>query len=157
MVRGTALGRDLSAGWNPAQMAALTDLAAIMGQVRAALDADGAAFIRREGDKCHYVEEDAIGPLWKGQRFPMTLCLSGWAMLHNETAPVEDIYADARVPHDAYRPTFVRSMLMTPVGRDAPFAALGAYWRDQRSFTGRDVAAIERLAERLAEALKTAG
>ncbi len=40
---------------------------------RAARDlsgADGATFILREGDQCHYVDEDAIGPLWKGRRFP---------------------------------------------------------------------------------------
>jgi len=30
-----------------------------------------------------YADEDAIGPLWKGQRFPMDHCISGWAMVHD--------------------------------------------------------------------------
>ena len=40
--------------------------------------ADGATFILREGDLCSYVDEDAIEPLWKGRRFPMVNCVSGW-------------------------------------------------------------------------------
>lgn len=39
--------------------------------------ADGATFVLCDNDQCHYVDEDAIGPLWKGQRFPMTSCVSG--------------------------------------------------------------------------------
>ena len=37
----------------------------------AACSADGVTFVLRDGSQCHYVEEDAIGPLWKGRRFPM--------------------------------------------------------------------------------------
>src|SRR5262245_3521283 len=33
--------------------------------------ADGVSFVLREGDLCYYVDEDAVGPLWKGRRFPM--------------------------------------------------------------------------------------
>ena len=39
--------------------------------------ADGATFVLRDGDQCHYRDEEAIGPLWKGQRFPMSACVSG--------------------------------------------------------------------------------
>ena len=69
--------------------------------------ADGATVILRDGDLCHYVEEDAISPLWKGGRFPMSACISGWAMLRGQPAVIRDIYQDARIPHAAYRPTFV--------------------------------------------------
>jgi hypothetical protein len=31
--------------------------------------ADGATFVLRDGDRCYYADEDAIAPLWKGQRF----------------------------------------------------------------------------------------
>ncbi|MBV9511630.1 MAG: histidine kinase, partial [Caulobacteraceae bacterium] len=65
---------------------------------------------------------------WKGQKFPIKACVSGWAMLNRQTAVIPDIYEDPRVPHDAYRPTFVRSMVMTPVRPDDPIAAIGAYW-----------------------------
>lgn len=47
------------------------DLAGIMAIVRRAArevtGADGATFVLRDGDCCYYADEDAIGPLWKGQ------------------------------------------------------------------------------------------
>jgi hypothetical protein len=96
--------------------------------VRELTGADGATLVLNEDGHCHYVDEDAIGPLWKGQRFPLQSCISGWAMLHAQPAVIEDIYADPRIPHAAYRPTFVKSLVMMPVGRDRPVAAIGAYW-----------------------------
>ena len=87
----------------------------VRSTARSVLSADGVTFILRDGELCHYVEEDAISPLWKGMRFPMSACISGWSMLHAETAVIEDIYKDDRIPHDAYRPTFVKSLIMTPV------------------------------------------
>ena len=44
---------------------------------RRLIGADGVTLVLREGHSCHYVEEDAISPLWKGQRFPMSACVSG--------------------------------------------------------------------------------
>ncbi|MGB3927691.1 MAG: hybrid sensor histidine kinase/response regulator, partial [Sphingobium sp.] len=38
---------------------------------RRAVGADGIAIVLRDEDKCHYVAEDAMAPLWAGQRFPM--------------------------------------------------------------------------------------
>ncbi len=108
------------------------DLETVMDVVvQAARDlcgADGAAFILREEDKCFYAAEDAVGPLWKGQRFPMSACISGWSMENRQPVVIEDIYADPRIPADAYRPTFVKSLVMAPVRREAPIAAIGAYW-----------------------------
>jgi GAF domain-containing protein len=132
-------------------------VAVVRSTARAVMSADGVTFVLRDGDKCHYVEEDAVGPLWKGQRFPLSACISGWCMLNRATAQISDIYADPRIPHDAYRPTFVKSLAMTPVGRDAPVAAIGAYWRDKRGFTEREIAALEALADSVAQALKTTG
>lgn len=114
----------------------------VRSTARSVLDADGVTFILRDGDLCHYVEEDAISPLWKGMRFPMSACISGWSMMNAQTAVIEDIYKDPRIPHDAYRPTFVKSLIMTPI-MEPPVAAIGAYWRDRRSFTDREVAAIK--------------
>ncbi|MET0424933.1 MAG: GAF domain-containing protein, partial [Actinoplanes sp.] len=70
---------------------------------RRLLDADGATFVLRDGDRCYYVDEDAVAPLWKGQRFPMSACLSGWVMLNRQSVAIADIYADPRIPHDVYR------------------------------------------------------
>ena len=58
--------------------------------------ADGAAFVMRDGDMCHYVDEDAIGPLWKGRRFPLETCVSGWAMTHRESVTIPDVFATSR-------------------------------------------------------------
>ena len=34
---------------------------------------DGATFVLRDDDTCFYADEDAIAPLWKGNRFPMNI------------------------------------------------------------------------------------
>jgi hypothetical protein len=36
---------------------------------RTIFSADGVAIVLNDDGYCHYVEENAIGPLWKGQRF----------------------------------------------------------------------------------------
>ena len=90
-------------------------VAVVRDNARVLAGADGVCFVLRDGDLCHYVEENAIGPLWKGRKFPMSACISGWAMLNRATAVIPDIYQDPRSPHDAYRPTFVQSLVMVPV------------------------------------------
>lgn len=90
--------------------------------------ADGATFVLKDRDMCYYVDEDAISPLWKGSRFPMTACISGWAMLNKKAAVIEDIYADERVPHDVYRKTFVKSLATVPIRTMDPIGAIGNYW-----------------------------
>ena len=128
-------------------------IAIVRDTARNVTSADGVTFVLRENTHCHYVEEDAIAPLWKGQRFPMTSCISGWAMLNRKTAVIPDIFADDRIPHDVYRKTFVKSLVMTPVGLDTPLAAIGAYWRDKPIISPREVAAVESIADMVAEAI----
>ncbi|HVL13851.1 MAG TPA: GAF domain-containing protein, partial [Gemmata sp.] len=77
--------------------------------------ADGATFILRDGDQSYYADEDAISPLWKGRRFPLSECVSGWVMTNRRPAVIEDVFADPRVPHEAYRPTFVKSLVVVPI------------------------------------------
>jgi len=91
-------------------------------------EADGATFVLREGDEVHYADEDAIEPLWKGRRFPIDQCISGWSMTHRSTVVIEDVRLDDRIPQDAYRPTFVRSLVMVPIRPDDPLGAIGTYW-----------------------------
>lgn len=71
---------------------------------------DGTTFVLREREICYYADEDAMEPLWKGSRFSMRSCVSGWTMLNRAAAVIPDIYLDARIPHEAYRPTFVKSL-----------------------------------------------
>jgi GAF domain-containing protein len=112
--------------------------------------ADGVTFILRAGDTCYYADEDAIEPLWKGQRFPLNKCVSGWVMQHKQSLLIPDIYVDPRVPHDVYRPTFVKSLLIVPVRRADPIAALGAYWKTTSAPTAAHVQIAEVLAEAVA-------
>ncbi|MFZ5669234.1 MAG: sensor histidine kinase [Pseudomonadota bacterium] len=134
---------------------AVEDVAAVIrGRARQISGADGVTFVLREGDLCHYLDEDAIGPLWKGHRFPMSSCISGWAMLNGQTAVIRDIYLDDRIPHDAYRPTFVKSLVMTPVRPADPIAAIGAYWSQVRDPSIEEVTALSVIARATATALE---
>ena len=126
----------------------------VRSTARSVCSADGVTFVLRDNGKCHYVEEDAIGPLWKGQKFPMETCISGWCMMNKATAAIEDIFADDRIPHDVYRKTFVKSLVMVPIGSDAPVAAMGAYWNEKRAFSQNDLAAVEALAAAVSEAMQ---
>ena len=116
--------------------------------------ADGVCIVLRDNGKCHYIEEEAIGPLWKGGKFPMESCISGWAMLNGETVVIPDVFADDRIPHAIYRQTFVKSLVMTPIGRDEPIAALGAYWSRNYSAPKEVVDTLETLARAAATALE---
>lgn len=114
--------------------------------------ADGVTVVLREGDFCRYVEEDAIAPLWKGKRFPLEACISGWCMLQRRQVAIEDIYADPRVPHDAYRPTFVHSLAMTPIRSEDPIGALGAYWAGHHRATAEELEVLQWLGDSAAMA-----
>lgn len=113
----------------------------VRGQARAIANADGVAVIRREGDEVAYVGEDAIAPLWTGQRFPIRQCVSGQAILSGRPIMIPDINHDHRVPLGAYLATFVQSMAVFPLGTPGPVAALGLYWREPGTL-GRDVEAL---------------
>lgn len=125
--------------------------------VRAVCSSDGVTFVLREGDQCRYVEEDAIAPLWKGERFAMERCISGWCMRHDETAAIEDVFEDPRVPHDLYRRSFVKSLIIAPVRAGATVAAIGTYWAQRRRFSPREIATVEALAEAVGDAMRGLG
>jgi len=125
----------------------------IRTQARAVTAADGVTFVLRDSGQCYYVDEDAIGPLWKGKRFPMESCISGWVMLYGQSAIIPDIYVDSRIPHEAYRPTFVKSLAMIPVRTEAPIAAIGAYWATIHEATEAELKALQALANAASLAL----
>lgn len=141
-------------------LATAADLPAVMLAVRRGarrlVGADGATFVLREGELVHYADEDAIGPLWKGRRFPAGACISGWAMVQRESVGIEDVYADPRIPVDAYRPTFVRSLAMVPIRREDPVGAIGVYWARRHRVTPRQLAMLEALASAAAVAVANA-
>jgi signal transduction histidine kinase len=116
-------------------------------------NADGVTFVLRDGECCHYVDENAIGPLWKGMRFPLKSCISGWAMLNKQAAVIEDIYQDARIPLDAYKVTFVKSLVMVPIRVADPLGAIGAYWSTQHRATPEEIELLEILTDTTAVAI----
>jgi len=114
--------------------------------------ADGITLVRRDKDMCHYVDERAIGPLWKGQSFPLTSCISGWCILNGKSVAISDISIDERIPQDAYQPTFVKSLVMVPIRMEENVAAMGAYWANIRDFDSYTVTFVETLAQCIGEA-----
>lgn len=134
------------------------DLAAVQRIVRKAAreltGADGATFVLRDNGQCYYADEDAIEPLWKGKRFPMGLCISGWVMLNCQSTTIEDIYADPRIPTEAYRPTFVKSLAMVPIRTESPIGAIGNYWARRHAPTRDEVRLLKALAATTAVALE---
>ena len=117
----------------------------VRSAARQLADADGATFVLKEEELCHYVDEDAIAPLWKGRRFPMSECISGWAMSHHQAVVIEDVYADQRIPHEAYRPTFVKSLVMVPIRTEDPVGAIGVYWKVKRAASVQEVGILQAL------------
>jgi two-component system CheB/CheR fusion protein len=57
------------------EIAAATELAEVGAIARTAArrlaDAQGATFVVRDASDCFYADEEAISPLWQGQRFPL--------------------------------------------------------------------------------------
>ncbi len=123
-------------------------------EARQLIDADGVTFVLRDSEECYYAEESAIAPLWKGRRFPMKACISGWVMLNRQVAAIENIYEDPRIPTDAYRPTFVRSLAMVPVRESDPLGAIGAYWASNHRTSETELRILQSIAEASALALE---
>lgn len=140
------------------RLSSATDLPTVTGIVAAAarelVAADGATFVLRDEDRCYYADEDAISPLWKGRRFPMESCISGWCMAKREVVIIRDITQDARIPQDAYRPTFVKSLCMVPIRSEDPLGAIGSYWAREHEPTAEEVKLLQILANNSAVVLQ---
>ncbi|WP_218151520.1 diguanylate cyclase [Novosphingobium sp. CF614] len=140
------------------QLSLARNLGQIMEIVRCAArdltGADGATFVLQENGECYYAEEYAIAPLWKGRRFPMDICLSGWVMQHRQSTVVEDVYNDPRIPVEAYRPTFVRSLAMVPIRTVDPLGAIGNYWARTYRPSDEQLSILQALADTTAVAME---
>lgn len=153
----TPTGELLAAVENLARAGTTEDIVELIRtSARRLIGCDGIAMVLRDGDLCHYIEEDAVGPLWKGRKFAIADCISGWAMLHKQTAVIPDVAMDARIPVHLYRDTFVQSLVMAPVGVEHPIAALGAYWSEVYQPSDYEIETVETLARATATALENA-
>jgi hypothetical protein len=84
----------------------------------------------------------------------MQECISGWVMLNRQPAVIEDIYADPRVPADAYRPTFVKSLAVVPIRSESPVGAIGNYWATPHLATEDEIRVLQVLADSTAIAME---
>ncbi|TAK77022.1 MAG: GAF domain-containing protein, partial [Aquabacterium sp.] len=131
-------------------------MAVVRRAARKLTGAQGACFVLREGDICYYADEDAISPLWKGQRFPADTCISGISMMSGEPVVIEDIFNDDRVPLPAYAPTFVRSLVMVPIRPGSSVGAIGTYWAWPRLPAHGEVELLQTLANATSLAIENA-
>lgn len=116
--------------------------------------ADGASFVLRDDDNCFYADEEAVRPLWKGQRFTVDTCISGWVMNNREPVSIPDVYEDPRIPLEIYRTTFVRSLAMVPIRTQNPIGAIGNYWATTHSPTPDQLRILQIIADSTAVAIQ---
>ena len=143
-VQELSLARDL-----------LTVMRIVRRVARELTGCDGATFVLNDsGSYCYYADEDAIAPLWKGLRFPQEQCISGWVMRNAKSVVIPDVFADPRIPADAYRPTFVKSMVMVPIRTIQPVGAIGNYWAEHHTPRGSDIRLLQALADATSVAME---
>ncbi len=141
------LAHVLSASERLVMAGSVEDVVAVLRDTaRATVGAQGISVVIANDGCCSYVAEDAVSALWEGQTFPADHCVSGWAMRHGETVIIPDVRLDARIPQEAYAPTFVRSLVMVPIGKPVAVAALGAYWSDVHTPDSSTIQRLESLA-----------
>ncbi len=144
------IGRLLGAVQELSLAKSLEDIQGIVSVVaRELTGCDGATIVLNDndGENCFYADEDAIAPLWKGKRFPQSMCISGWVMRNKAHVVIPDIYEDDRIPADAYRPTFVKSLVMVPIRTLSPVGAIGNYWATRHEATTQEVQLLQALAD----------
>jgi signal transduction histidine kinase len=141
------------------QIARATGAAEIVDVLRSSarqlIGCDGITVVRRGDGFCHYIEEDAIGPLWKGRSFPEGICVTGWAMLNRQTVVIPDIRLDDRIPQELYGSTFVRALAVAPILHTDPIGAVGVYWARPHQASPFQIEVLEALANAAAVAFES--
>jgi PAS domain S-box-containing protein len=74
-------------------------------------------------------------------------------MEHGNAVVIPDIGVDPRIPQEAYRPTFVKSLAMVPISQEEPIGAMGAYWASAHTATGEQVTRLQTIANAAALAV----
>ena len=117
---------------------------------------EGSSLALLDGAFCRYVEEEGVGPGWKGRHLPVGHCLSGWAITQGRPVVVPDVRADVRLPAAPYWSTPVASLVVVPVRSQAPIGALASYWSTPRAPTGAEVRRLQALADTASVAIDAA-
>ncbi len=81
------------------------------------------------------------------QPFPLESYIAERIMADPEPLIIDDLQADDRIPDDIYRPVYIKSLIAIPIGRDAPFGAVTAYWSTNYSPESEVVKILNSLSE----------
>ncbi|WP_353931975.1 diguanylate cyclase [Okeanomitos corallinicola TIOX110] len=122
--------------------------------VRELTHSDGATFAILDNGFSYYVDENAITPVLKGQRFPVNLDISGWVMMNRKTRIIENILNEQQVYIHVYKHNFIESMTVVPICSEKPVGAIGAYWSNHHQGTTEELEILELLAKSTAVAVE---
>lgn len=120
---------------------------------RTLLQANGANVVLVEGSLAHYVDEEGIGPGWKGRRIPLDSSVSGWCVRQRRPVVIADVKADIRLPVAPYWSTNVASLVAVPVRSQAPIGALISYRTSPHAAGEQEVRRLQALADSASVAL----
>lgn len=110
--------------------------------------ADGVFFVLREGDNCRfYRSENTINFLAKGNKIPLSNCISGVSISNRSYIFVEDIHQDERVKGDFYKNTFIKSLLVVPIKVTNPIGTIECYWTNKHKPTIEQIKLTQALAD----------
>ncbi|WP_254449610.1 GAF domain-containing protein [Anabaena sp. UHCC 0253] len=110
-------------------------------------ESDGATFVLLDHGFCYYAEENAIAPLWKGQRVPLNHSIAGWVMLNCQPVIIADVYSDDRLIRNFYETTFVKSMMMVSLCSQKPMGSIGTYWQNYHEPSIETLRLLQTLAD----------
>jgi diguanylate cyclase (GGDEF)-like protein len=118
--------------------------------------ADGSDLVLVDGPFAHYVDEDGVGPGWKGRRIPIDKSLSGWCVRNGRPVVVDDVRGDIRLPVAPYWSTPVTALVIVPIRSRDPIGALANYWTGAHRASSDDVRLLQALADTTSVALENA-
>tara|TARA_R110002096_G_scaffold168538_1_gene339377 strand:+ start:547 stop:1836 length:1290 start_codon:yes stop_codon:yes gene_type:complete len=113
---------------------------------RKLIGSDGATFVLKETGQCSYVGEEVIGPKWQGKHFPDSSD-PGWWPRQKKQLKISDVDADERIPHEAYKETLIRSLVMVPIRRENPIGSIGVCWAEEHIATDEEMRILQSLAD----------
>jgi diguanylate cyclase (GGDEF)-like protein len=147
--RLTSIVRKLSLSQNIEEISEI-----VLKEARDIAKSNGATFVLKEKDVCHYLDENSDFPLWKGQQFPIDKCICGVAMNQGFPLSIKDVALDSRIPMESYRTTLVKSLLITPILPSNSIGAIGNYWSEEHQPNEDTIHLLQTLSDLTAIAIE---
>ena len=116
--------------------------------------ADGATIVLRDDTSNNQITEAGSSPLREGRRFPIEETIAAYCMEERKPVVVPDVTEDDRIPREASRKTFVKSLLLVPIDHKHPVGAIGVYWSHHHHATEAQIRVLQSLASSVSVALK---